>query len=71
MNDVSRPGPRHTRLGPPGFAQARARARGERTGVLVVLRDGALQSGGLDDPIQVRETVRRAVLDLVGPIERA
>jgi hypothetical protein len=36
-----------------------------------VLRDGALQSGGLDDPIQVRETVRRAVLDLVGPIERA
>jgi AcrR family transcriptional regulator len=59
------------------YAELRARAAAaghpdpdHAAHTLVVLRDGALQSGGLDDPIQVRETVQRAVLDLVGPIER-
>ena len=37
--------------------------------VLVLLRDGALQSGDLDEPAQVRATLRRAVLDLFGPTE--
>ncbi|WP_199440447.1 TetR/AcrR family transcriptional regulator [Umezawaea beigongshangensis] len=34
--------------------------------VLVLLRDGALQSGELDDPQVVRETLLRAVHDLLG-----
>jgi AcrR family transcriptional regulator len=34
------------------------------TGVLVLLRDGALQGGELDDPTFVRTTLQRAIRDL-------